>query len=96
MFNNIGKNLKTMSGIMFDISILGGIFSFVNAVSKRSVFSLIFVIVALFFSYLICFVIYVFGYLYDYLGVTNSNLYALASDKNRLPISTENSILKRR
>ena len=67
MLRNIGKKLKIVSGVMFIISVIGSVISSVCSISNRRGFSLVLTLVSLFFSYIICFVIYVFGYLYDYL-----------------------------
>ena len=92
MLRNIGKKLKIVSGAMFLISVIGSIISSVCAISKRKGFSLVLTLVSLFFSYIICFVIYVFGYLYDYLEETSSTFYNIASaNGNSFPdISKDN------
>lgn len=79
MLHIIGKKLKTVSGIMFVISVIGSVFSSVFAITDRKGFSLMLTLVSLFFSYIICFVIYVFGYLYDYLAETSSTFYNIAT-----------------
>ena len=92
MLHNIGKKLKIVSGVMFIISVIGSVISSVCSISNRKGFSLMLTLISLFFSYIICFVIYVFGYLYDYLAETSSTFYNIASaNRNSFPdISKEN------
>ncbi len=86
MFENSGKKLRTFAGILFSFSILCSFFSFIISVNKKHCLSLALIPVSLFVSYIICFSIYVFGYLREYFGIVDRNMRKIASaDTNKFP-----------
>lgn len=84
MFDNSGKKLKTFAGVLFVLSVLGSIFSFISSVGKRPVLSLVLLPVSLLLCYAVCFAIYVFGYLGEYFSLADSNLHSLAAVKAKV------------
>lgn len=85
MFNKSGRKIKALAIISFIIFVIGSFIIF-SDLAHHSTGWLIFIPVSIFFSYLICLLIYAFEDMCENIDLIRSNLYIISTvTENRFP-----------